>query len=336
MVAPQKEERAILEAIRTGKAPAIIKRQASRGTIPVAAGELLEILVFLTRDPDPTCSDVAKQTLSSWPPQKCATVLADPETSAEALAYFAVQAGVPDVVVASIAAHPNANDEALAPLARRLSLEQIQPIVDNQKRLAELPGFVSALLERSDLPAQLRQRLEALHRNQVKEREELVAALSREEEADAQAKPEEKRERISLTQKIARMGVSERVQLALKGNKEERLILVRDPSKVVYRAVLQSPRLTDSDVEAISVMKNVADEVLRIIAGSRQFMKNYHVVRNLVNNPRTPIDVSLGLINRLTERDLKFLSMNRNVPDTIRSMATKLTKQRTSARSGGH
>ena len=339
MASTQKEERHILEAIRQGKAPTVVKRQASRGTIPVAAEELLEILVFLTSDTDPTCSEAAKHTLAGWPPEKCAALLADSEASPEALAYFARQPQVPDAIVAAIANHPHAGEAALAPLAGRLPLEQIQRIAGNDARLEEMPLFVAGLLQRQDLPANLRSRLQGLLDKHQKEQAELAAALAREEEHEAKAKPEEKRERVSTTQKIARMSVGERMQLALKGSKDERLILVRDPSKVVYRAVLSCPKLTDSEVEAFASMKNVAEDVLRIISTSRQFMKSYVVVRSLVNNPRTPIDVALPLLVRCTDQDLKFLSMNRNVPETVRTMASKLFKQRSSARSpggGGH
>ena len=91
MVSPPKEERAVLEAIRHGTAPAIIKRQASRGGLPVAAGEQLEILVLLLADPDPTMSGAARATLAGWPPEKVAEALADSETSADTLAHFAEQ-----------------------------------------------------------------------------------------------------------------------------------------------------------------------------------------------------------------------------------------------------
>ncbi len=334
MASQQKEERAILEALRQGKAPSIVKRQASRGTIPVAAEELLEILVFLTTDPDPTCSDVARQTLAAWPPEKIASLLPNPEASGEALAYFASQPDVPESLVAIIAGHPNAGDDALAPLAGRLSREQLQQIAANDARLETLPQFVARLLERPDLPADLRSRLEGLHGQQTRQQEELAAARARQEEAEAKAKPEEKRVREGLTQKIARLSVSERMQLALKGSKDERLILIRDPGKVVYRAVLQSPKLSDNEIEAFAGMKNISEDALRIIASTRRFMKSHVVVRNLVTNPRTPIDISLGLLNRLTEKDLKFLGKNRNVPETVCSTARRLHQKRTSTRSG--
>lgn len=331
---PHKEERAILEAIRQGKAPTIVKRQASRGTLPVDAEEMVEILVFLTHDPDPTCSGTARQTLAGWPPEKIAAALAQPEASAEALAYFAAQKDLPESLLPVIAGHANAGDEALAPLTSRLTLEQIQSIADDA-RLPLLPQFVAAVLARTDLPAELRGRLEALPGEKAAEGEELAAALAREEEEEAKAEPEKKRERISLTVKVARMSVSERVQLALKGTKDERLLLVRDPSKVVYRAVLQSPKLSDGEVENFATMKNIAEEALRIIAGSRKFMKSLVVARNLVNNPRTPIDVSMPLLNRIPDNELKTLGGNRNVPDTLRNLAFKLYKQRTDARKGG-
>ncbi|MFQ5662943.1 MAG: hypothetical protein ACE5HL_03835 [Terriglobia bacterium] len=325
MASPQKEERAIFEAIRQGKAPPVVKRQASRGSIPVATDELLEILVLLTRDPDPTCSEVAKQTLAGWPTEKCAALLAQPETSPAVLAYFASQQEVPEAVVAAVVRHPNADDPTLAALAGRLPLETIQQMASPGDRFEQMPQFVAALLERSDLPESLRARLEKLARGQPPAPEKPAEAPTRKE---AEIPPEERQERVSLLQRVAHMGISERVQLALKGSKDERLLLIRDPNKVVYRAVLQSPKLSDSEVETFASMKNIAEEALRIIASKREFMKNYAVARRLVNNPRTPVDISLNLINRLINYDLKVLSVNRNVPQTVRSVAIKLRKQR--------
>ena len=335
MISPPHEERAVLEAIRHGTAPAIIKRQASRGSLPVASGELLEILVLLLADPDPTMSGCARVTLDAWAPEKIAEALADGETSADALAYFAALKDAPDALVETIVSHPHADDRSFLPLAPRLSLEKIQAIAAHPDRLAMLPAFVTTLLDRKDLPADLRQAVEKLHLEQRREQAALESALQAEEEEEAHAPEEQKRERVSLTKRVSRMSVSERVQMALKGNKDERMILIRDPSKVVYRAVLQSPKISDSEIEGFASMKNIADEALRIIGTSRKFLKIYGVVRNLVSNPRTPLDVSLGLMGRLAESDLKNLSRNRNVPETVRSLALKAFKQKTETRKSG-
>jgi hypothetical protein len=139
-------------------------------------------------------------------------------------------------------------------------------------------------------------------------------------------------ERLSTIQRIARMTVSERVQTALKGNREERVILIRDANRIVASAVLDSPKLSDSEVEAIALMKNVSEEVLRVIGTKREFAKNYTVIHNLVKNARTPIATTLGLINRILTSDLRALSRNKNVPEVLRKTAQRQVQIRTAPR----
>jgi hypothetical protein len=134
--------------------------------------------------------------------------------------------------------------------------------------------------------------------------------------------------RQTLLQRLAKMTVAQRVQFAMKGGSEGRRTLIRDNNKVVQRAVLQSPRLTDQEVEAFASMSSLTDEILRLIAGNRAFRKNYVVVRNLLNNPKTPLDVSLHMLPMLNAVDLKRLTTNKNVPETLRSTASKLQRTR--------
>ncbi len=137
--------------------------------------------------------------------------------------------------------------------------------------------------------------------------------------------------RETLLQKISRMSAAEKIKLAISGNQEERLILIRDANKIVARSVLDSPKLSDQEIEAYASMKSVSEEILRLIAMNRKFMKSYAVGHALVSNPRTPIDVSLPLLSRLNDRDMKGVSINKNVPEVIRGMAAKIVKQREEA-----
>ena len=146
-------------------------------------------------------------------------------------------------------------------------------------------------------------------------------------EAAAEAEPDAVNAR-HLMQRLAHMNVVQRLTLALKGGRTERMTLIRDPNKLVQRCVLQSPRLTDTEVEAFASMTNLTGEILRAISMSRVFMKNYSIVRNLTNNPKTPLDVSLHLFPRLTATDLVKLTANKNVPETLRSSAQKLHRKR--------
>jgi hypothetical protein len=137
--------------------------------------------------------------------------------------------------------------------------------------------------------------------------------------------------RENTFQKINSLDVKGRIQLALKGNKEERSILIRDGTKVVALAVLEAPKLADGEVEKFASQKNVLEAVLRQIPLKRRFMKNYIVVRNLVANPRTPLDLGLGLMKNLLAQDLKNLSANKEVSETIRKLAMKMYKQKLDA-----
>ena len=114
----------------------------------------------------------------------------------------------------------------------------------------------------------------------------------------------------------------------MRGTKEDRSILIRDSTKLVAVAVLESPKVSDSEVEGFALQKNVLDSVLRAIPLKRRFAKNYAIMRNLVYNPRTPIDASLPIMKGLLIHDLKNLSGNKEVSDTIRKSALRLYKQR--------
>jgi len=127
----------------------------------------------------------------------------------------------------------------------------------------------------------------------------------------------------STLQQISAMNVSQRMTLAMKGSREARAILIRDPNKLVSSAVLSSPKLTEPEVEGIAKMANVSEEVLRIISMNRGWMKNYPVVLGLTKNPKTPVAVSMNLLSRLNERDLRHISTDRNVPDVLRVTARK-------------
>ena len=150
------------------------------------------------------------------------------------------------------------------------------------------------------------------------EDEALVRYLSEEERQQT--------EKVSAVQKIYRLNTAEKLITALKGSREERAILIRDPNRIVSVAVLGSPRVTEAEIESFAAMKSVSDEILRSIGNHREWVKKYSVVNNLVRNPRTPMGIALTLVPRLNPRDLKSLTVDRNVPETVRKHAQKFVK----------
>jgi hypothetical protein len=199
------------------------------------------------------------------------------------------------------------------------------------------PDIAGALLANPALSPALREWIEQArkfeHEATVAEPAPPATAAAPAASAPAAAGEEvgREKERVTLLQRIGRMTAAEKIKTALTGNQEERLVLIRDSNKIVARAVLQSPKISDMEIENIAGMKNVTEEILRLIASSRKFAKNYNVIRALINNPRLPIDVGLPLLNRLNERDLKGLMLNKNVAEVIRSMALKMVKQKEEA-----
>jgi len=236
-----------------------------------------------------------------------------------------------------------AQDETIAKTAfstlETWETEELLPVLANPATPLEVLDFAAhhmifgrqeiadALLRNRTLPEDLR---DWINQTTALEREaSLVAPTPIEAVAEAEGEKEDKR--LTLLQRINRMTAAEKIKTALTGNQEERLVLIRDSNKIVARAVLQSPKLSDLEVENFAAMKNVTEEVLRLIAMNRKFIKSYSVMRSLVNNPRTPIDVALPILNRLNERDLKSLTINKNVAEVLRSMATKMIKQKEEA-----
>jgi hypothetical protein len=135
-------------------------------------------------------------------------------------------------------------------------------------------------------------------------------------------------QRGSALQKISKLDIKGRILLAMKGNREERSLLIRDGTKIVALAVLESPRITDSEVERFASQKNVLEAVLRAISMKRRFIKQYPIVKNLTFNPRTPIDVGLALMKNLLTPDLRHLAGNKEVSDTVRKLALKMFRQK--------
>ncbi|HXX20965.1 MAG TPA: hypothetical protein VEJ46_16300 [Candidatus Acidoferrum sp.] len=274
---------------------------------------------MLAVDGDPTVSDRAQNALLTQPVEHFLAACARPDADARLFAYCADNLGDKPGVADALAKSASCPTACVARVANHLTAEGIQSLLDNLERFVSDPQLVIAVASSSTANAEQRELLGEMQKGAV--------AATEIEEAAADAEPDPVK-RETLMQKVAHMNVVQRLTLALKGGRTERMLLIRDPNKLVQRCVLQSPRLTDTEVESFASMTNLTGELLRSISLTRVFMKNYSVVRNLVNNPKTPLDVSLHLFPRLTSTDLVKLTANKNVPETLRSSAIKLNRKR--------
>jgi hypothetical protein len=133
----------------------------------------------------------------------------------------------------------------------------------------------------------------------------------------------EEQKKATFQERLATMTVPEKVKCATKGTREMRAILIRDPNRMVASAVLSCPKVNDAEVEAFAKMGNVSEDILRTIAMSRAWTKSYTVVLALVKNSKTPVAISMNLMQRLNPADVKKLGTDRNVPEALRVAARK-------------
>jgi hypothetical protein len=306
--------------MRRGNATREEKLAVCTGGVKLPAPDLAEILSVLALDSDELISTRAQESILALPIENFVEAL-HRQQALEPLFEFAAKnlAAKPGIADALIK-NKNCPAEHLVPLVQHLSALGVQSLMDELDRVSDSRELAEALEKSTSITLEQKSQLNELLSDAMPDMEALADAL-------ADAEPDNER-RKTLLQQISTMTVSQRVKFAMKGGSEARRTLIRDNNKVVQRAVLQSPRLTDQEVEAFASMTNLTDEILRLIGKNRNFRKNYNVVRNLLNNGKAPLDCSLGLLPMLNPPDLKKLGMNKNIPETLRATAVKLMRQR--------
>jgi hypothetical protein len=311
----------VLEDLRHGRATRERKMAVCTGGAHLVPADRAEVLAVLAGDQDEMVASRAQDAILSQPVESFVEAIRREQAIPALFSYAAKHLSDKTEVCDALVQNKNCPAEFLVFAVRHLSALGVQTLMEELDRVSASPTLAAALEHCSSLTVEQKNQLHELHGpgHPVDE-----AALA---EAAAVAEPDPAR-RQTLIQRIAKMTVAQRVQYAIKGDSDARRTLIRDPNKVVQRAVLQSPRLTDQEVEAFAAMSSLTDEILRLIAGNRNFRKNYTVVRNLLNNPKTPLDVSLHILPMINAQDLKRLTTNKNIPETLRTTAFKLHRTR--------
>jgi hypothetical protein len=341
----------LIEQFRQGGVPKELRLMAAQGALPLKSEDLLELLTDLVRDSEAPVREAAQASLIGFPGPELLPLLRHRDTPPAVLAW--VVASRPERELREVALqNTSLADEAIEALAPSLSTDLAELVVINQVRLLRRTSLLEALETNPGLSNDQKRRLRELRETfkigvqtapappppppapepppaapveemslaapTMTEAEALAAYLG----ADERHEPE----KISAVQKIFRMNAAEKVIAALKGTRSDRALLVRDPNRMVWSAVLGSPSLTDAEIESFSAMRNISDQALRRIGGDREWTKKYIIISNLVKNPRTPIGVSMTLVSRLTPRDLKAVVVDKNVPEAVRKHAEKFVR----------
>jgi len=342
----------MVDLIRSGKAPEVIRRKGAEGTLPLPAGDKIEILTLLAAAPEGDLRNKALETLQGWNRLDVHRVMASPQTPPYVLRFAAEYLLSEREELREILLwNPSLPADARELLERKPAPKPVPvepaagPPGPPEPEPLPHPPKPETAKGSPDPPEPTPPLKPAAEEATVEILAKLAAGADIDPEAlgvagaHGEAPPEvtkrddelTQKDRETLIQRINNMSVVQKIKAALTGNMETRSILIRDANKIISRAVLQSPKISDTEAESYAAAKNVSEEVLRLISMNRKFMKSYVVMRALINNPRAPIDVTMPLLARMNERDLKGLSLNRNVPEVIRSMAIKSIKQREEA-----
>lgn len=285
----------------------------------------MELLAVLAVDPDSELSERALGVLMHLPVDSFIPALAREDADPRLFAYCADDLGHKPGIADALAKNLACPTPLITRVAVHLTTDGIQALLDNLERFTADPQLVIAVTQIAPSSTEQRELLGELQKDALAMPD--IAAVAAEAEPDPV-------KRETLMQQVVHMNVVQRLTLALRGGRSERSLLIRDTNKLVQRCVLQSARLTDSEVEQYANMTNLSAEILRQISRTRKFMKNYTTAKNLVCNSKTPLDISLHLLTRLNSTDLRILTTNKNIPETLRSSALKLHRKRKSGTPG--
>ncbi len=335
----------LLRSLLSGTAPKNLRILAARGLTPFPPKETLELLVSLLGDKDQDVTSHAAQTLSQLEEEQVLAQLRAHNCASNVLAHFASSKSS-DPVLQAVIAHPSSPAASIEALAQTVSAHLLEAILDNKVRILEFPGILENIKSNPFATPEIQRQIREIEIEFFgnKKKEYTVEGMSESPLAKNRAMELEsdipleglsleglpvdpEARQTAILDHLSKLSIGEKLRYALFGSREIRSVLIRDPNRQVARMVLRSPKLTENEVEAISAMRSVTDDILSEIGKNKEWTRNYNIVRNLVKNPKTPPLVSQRLIWRLQFRDLKLLTRDRNIPEAIRLQATRRMNQ---------
>lgn len=156
----------------------------------------------------------------------------------------------------------------------------------------------------------------------------LLTEVMRAQDERSGVDDDEESEAEGMLKSLAKMKMVAKLRLAMKGDREVRNYLIRDPSRLIQLAILSNPRISETEITAIAHSKNVDEEVLRRLAANREWVKIYQVRAALAKNPKTPLPIAMKMVQTLMPQDLKIISKSKTVPNVIAQAAQRHLREK--------
>jgi hypothetical protein len=356
------------------KAPPPLRLMGAKGLVPaVAPDDLVTLLFMLSFDADENVRATAVKSAEGLPDKLWSVALRTEDLKGPVLDWLADRFAAREPALELILLNAGTPDATVARLASTVSQKLVEIVRQNELRLLRHDEIIRNLCRNpAGLASTLDGACDFCVRNGLTllDVPQLVEAHIRIHGVDPSAKPpepeqtaaglldqyqaelahetagegapppaessEEVQRKLTIAQKVMTMTVSEKVKLATMGNKEARTLLLRDSNKLVCMAAATSPRITDGEILGLANSRTVHGEVLRYVYSNRDFLKHYGIKLSLVKNPKVPLPTALKMLLTLQERDIKEISRDRNVPQTIQAQAKAwLTRKELAAKGPG-
>ncbi len=349
--------------------PPPLRMMGAKGLVPAAApADLARLLWFLSFDEDAAVRETAVRTATTLPEKIWSAALRAEGLEAPILDWLADRFAGNDGALQVLLLNPATSDETVARLAPTVGQALAEIVRQNELRLLRHDEILRGLCRNPSALAStvdgacdfcVRNGLVLLDVPQVvaayrrvhgadpvtRPPEDSAAVLLQEfpqelaqepvePEGSRAVTPEVERKRLTITQRILKMSVSEKIKLATLGNREARQILLRDANKLVSLAAAESPRITDGEILTLANSKTSPADVLRYIYEKRDFVRNYAIRSALVRNPKVPLPTALKFLPTLQEKDIKELARDRNIPATVQAQAKAWMMKREAASRG--
>ena len=345
----------VIHLIESGAYPRDVVATIARGFLPLEQNDLIGVLAYCSTIDDEEITGYARAALMDIPARALFEYASNEQIdSAHLLRLLNITHD--NLVIEALIRNRSVSDAAIADLARRADPAVQDVIVINQARIIRAPEILEALLENPALSPDARRRAletkeeffekKARIEQEAEEEPELIDVpldaiadlLERAKDEPPDAPPtlvqltegeQGDTKKLVLWRRLMFMTIAEKVMVAFRGDRTARMLLVRDRNKLICTAVMRNPRMSEQEAENIASMRNVEEEVLRLLAMRRDWTSKYNIMWTLLRNPKTPVGVVLPFINRLTLRDLKGLKDDRGVQQAVREMARKTYLMRT-------
>jgi len=337
-------------------APRPLRLLAARGVIPgLKPAEIVQVVSVLVGSDDGEIASVAESTLKNLPPPILEGALGQdlPASVIDRLARAHVNR---HEVIEQLLRMPRINGDTLQFMAQTADERSGELIATNERLMLTNPAVIEKLYMNKRVRMSTADRLvELAVRNDLElsipAYKEAAAAIKNElipeptdepsyddllfsqadhvaneaplrDDEDAFEVDDEGEERlrqkfVPLHVLIGQMTITQKIRRAMLGSAVERLLLVRDSNRLVAQAAVKSPNMREGEAIQIAASRAVSEDVLRIIAQNREFVRAYQVKLNLVSNPRTPFTFAARLLPHLRDNDVRTLSKSHNVSGSI-------------------